>query len=258
MIVSQTSLCDEFKLLAEYVFYLLEGDRVINHQTSEETITDLIIRKLKTWKYLNSHSNFSIREFTKPQESKNGADFEWDWYFVDSSGRKWLGLRIQAKVLDLKANKFLSLDYSNKNGRQLNLLVNSSNLDNRIPYYCFYLHKYNENPLIGCSLSNSYNVEELLKINNKPSLDQVIKISFPWHLLVCNNRMLNESLPEKLLLNLNLLSKEEPRFGNLNLLSKEEISRIEKFLERNSDNYSYKEYPYDLSPDRITIIREKN
>lgn len=257
MIVSQTSLCDEFKLLAECVFYLLGNDRVINHQTSEETITDFIMRELKTWKYRNSHSNFSIREFTKQQEGKNGADFEWDWYFVDSSGRKWLGLRIQAKVLNLKTNKFLYLAHSNKNGHQLDLLVNSSNLDNRIPYYCFYLHKDNESPLKGCSLSSPYKVKQLLQKNNEPSLDEVLRISFPWHLWICNQRILKKSLPENLLVNLKSINLvENLGFDNLNFLSEEEISRIKRFLKRDSENYSSEEYPYDFSPDRITVIQE--
>lgn len=258
MMLSQNSLCFEFKLLAKMVFNLLGKDRVINHQTSEETITDLIIRQLKIWKYKNSNSNFSIREFTKQQEAKNGADFEWDWYFVDSSGRKWLGFRIQAKVLKLKTNRFSSLDHSNKNGHQLNLLGNSSSLDNRIPYYCFYLHKYNEDPLRGCSLSSPYKIKQLLQISKQPNLDEVLKSSFPWHLWVCNKGIRNKSLPEKLLLNLKEInSQKELGVDNLNLLTQEEISRIEEFLKRDSDSYSSEEYPFDFSPDRIIIIQEK-
>ena len=248
---SQSSLCIEYKALAEWVFKRLELDRVINHQTSEETITDEIIRRLKIWKINNSNSKFSIREFTKQQEAINGADFEWDWYFVDSSGKNWLGFRIQAKVLNLKSNRFLSLDHSNKNGHQLNLLVNSSNSDSRIPFYCFYLYKDNESPLKGCSLSSPNNVNQLLKIDKKPKVDDVLKISFPWHKMFCNQRCKKLSLPSKLLLNLKNLG-----FDNVTLLNKEEISDIKNFLNNDSDTYDVEEYPFSSSPDRVTIIRE--
>ena len=209
---SQSSLCLEYKALAEWVFKRLGLDRVINHQTSEETITDEIIRRLKIWKINNSNSKFSIREFTKQQEAINGADFEWDWYFVDSSGKNWLGFRIQAKVLNLKSNRFL---------------------------------------LKGCSLSSPNNVNQLLKTDKKPKVDDVLKISFPWHKMFCNQRCRKLSLPSKLLLNLKNLG-----FDNVTLLNKEEISDIKNFLNNDSDTYDVEEYPFSSSPDRVTIIRE--
>lgn len=249
---SQNSLCIEYKMLAKMVFDMLGEDRIINHQTGEETITDLIIRKLKFWEFKNSNSNFSVKNFTKKKEAVNGADFEWDWYFVDSSQSKWLGFRLQAKILNLKTDKFLSLDHSNKNGHQIDLLINSSNKDNRIPFYCFYLHKYGENSLKGCSLSTPNHVKQLLMTSKKPNVDDVLAISFPWHLIFCNKNARNISLPNRLLVNL----RDELKFNGINLLSKSEVLALQKLSKIDGEIYDPEEYPFGSAPQRITIIRE--
>lgn len=100
------ALCHQFKNLSRAVFHHLEVDRAITYQTSEETITDFLNREFKIWSLSYPSSRFALRHFTKAQESKNGADYEWDWYFVDKTGKKWLGFRIQAKILNLKSNRF--------------------------------------------------------------------------------------------------------------------------------------------------------
>ena len=195
-----------------------------------------------------------------------GTVFQVPWTYLPEDG-DWqqtlhaLGFQTAAMALrddslriddiNLKSNRFLSLDHSNKNGHQLNLLVNSSNSDSRIPFYCFYLHKDNESPLKGCSLSSPNNVNQLLKTDKKPKVDDVLKISFPWHKMFCNQRCRKLSLPSKLLLNLKNLG-----FDNVTLLNKEEISDIKNFLNNDSDTYDVEEYPFSSSPDRVTIIRE--
>ncbi|WGE55081.1 hypothetical protein NYR70_10735 [Actinobacillus equuli subsp. equuli] len=248
------SLCKLYKNLARFVFYSLEDNRNIGHQIKEETITDIIISKLKTWNKFYSGSQFNIKDFTKKEESKNGSDFEWDWYFVDSSGRKWLGFRIQAKILNLKTNKFNSFNHNK--GHQLNTLISSSNSDNRIPYYCFYLHKYDESPLRGCSLASYNNVIRLLRISKTPSVDDVIKESFPWHLLVCHCKygcLSKYSLPERLLNNLVTLNEKD----NFDLLSEKEVSKISYLLKNEQEYYDPNEYYSESSPDLITIIQDK-
>lgn len=147
MPLKNSSLCNQFKLLAKTTFRMLGKARQVNHQFNEETITDYFVFKLKEWKTQNIPSKFNIRTFFKRQEGINGADFEWDWYFTDENLKTWVGFRIQAKVLKLSSNKFESFSHSNQNGVQHNLLTKSSNTDNRIPFYCFYLHKHNESPL---------------------------------------------------------------------------------------------------------------
>lgn len=178
------SLCSIYRLLSKEVFYYLGDDRSIGYQSKEETITDLLMRELMFWKQNNSYSKFDIRVFSRQQERLNGADFEWDWYFVDGSGKKWLGFRIQAKILNLKTNKFKYL--YKQNGHQLNTLMSSSHNDNRIPYYCFYLHKEGGDPLRGCSLSSYNNIIKLLNTSKTPNVNDVISKSFPWHFLFCN------------------------------------------------------------------------
>lgn len=225
-------LCQQFKILSHFVFNHLKIDRIISHQTLEETITDILNRQFKILSFTNSFSRFSIRHFTKLQESKNGADYEWDWYFVDSMGKKWLGFRIQAKMLNLKTDRFSSLYHTNNNGSQISLLNKSSCKDNRIPFYCFYLHKSGESSLRGCSLAFLKDVQLLLNNNKRPHVDDVLKYSFPWHELFCFIKcdMSNLSLPEKVRDFLKLENIE------VSFLTLEEINNLEAIINNTKED----------------------
>ncbi|WP_131826454.1 DUF6615 family protein [Rodentibacter trehalosifermentans] len=241
MSYNNISLSNLLKKLAIFVFKHLESDRIINHQTTEETITDLLVRKMKQWKFNNPSSKFDINSFSKRQEALNGADFEWDWYFVDKSRKKWLGFRIQAKVLDLKSNRFKHIDH--KQGNQLKNLENVSLNENRIPFYCFYLTYPKHKDIYGCSLSSSDKIKSLLKTNKKPFIKDVLQISFPWHELF--NKKKGKGLIDSILFNL------KKRNIDFKLLTKDEISRITDLVKKGLDDQ-------DIKANIITIIQEKD
>lgn len=68
------------------------------------------------------------RTFTTRQESRNGADWQWEWWF---EGRQWFGLRVQAKRLKRLPSGHLGYDLGYKlrgrpPKRQIDLLINDA------------------------------------------------------------------------------------------------------------------------------------
>lgn len=82
----------------------------------EETITDL---HLLNFAALND-PGIEIVSFTKPAEKRTGAD--WQWWF-GSSGR-WIGVRVQAKVISLPSRRFKQLNH--RAGKQCADLINGA------------------------------------------------------------------------------------------------------------------------------------
>lgn len=65
----------------------------------------------------------AVETFTKRQEARNGADWQWEWWF---EGRQWFGLRVQAKRLKrLKSGRF-GYDLGYRSGKQLDLLISDA------------------------------------------------------------------------------------------------------------------------------------
>ncbi|AZC00460.1 hypothetical protein DKE52_008150 [Acinetobacter pittii] len=74
----------------------------------EESITDSLMVELK----LRHPYDVFTTTFTRHEEGKNGAD--WEWWFVDSTGRKGIGFRVQAKIINFESNSFKQLHYIKK------------------------------------------------------------------------------------------------------------------------------------------------
>ncbi|MCQ8895248.1 hypothetical protein NQT62_02195 [Limnobacter humi] len=202
-----TTLCETFRSLAFRTFDQMGRARRVGHQPLEETFTDLNILELKD----RHPTEIFCQAFTKSQEGKNGAD--WEWWLTDSLKSKWLGLRIQAKVLHLSSNTFAHLHY--KSGKtkiyQSTILKRESAKDGLIPLYCLYLHDHSKfHKLIkhcgsfgclaesyGCSLIPLSHVESLRKKKKANDLNSVISNAHPWHCLVCCPGYGGDSLPER-------------------------------------------------------------
>lgn len=191
-----TTLCETFRSLAFRTFDQMSRARHVDHQPLEETFTDINILELKD----RHPTEIYCKTFTKPQEGVNGAD--WEWWLTDASESKWLGLRIQAKVLHLDSNKFSHLHYKSgkqKKRYQANKLKRESAKNGLIPLYCFYLHdqsisvnsgrlcgSYGHAPeAYGCSLAPLAHVESLRKNGEANDLKSVLQGAYPWHCLVC-------------------------------------------------------------------------
>ncbi len=62
----------------------------------------------------------TVETFTKHREARNGADWQWEWWF---EGSQWFGLRVQAKRLKRLKSRRLGYDLGFNKGKQLDLLL---------------------------------------------------------------------------------------------------------------------------------------
>lgn len=199
------NLCESFRSLAFRTWDQLAKSRRVGHQPLEETFTDINILELKD---RHPHEIYS-QLFTKPQEGLNGAD--WEWWLTDSQRKAWLGLRVQAKILELSSNEFAHLHYKKRKTYQSTKLKKSCAKLGLVPLYCFYSHWPGyEDPSFtpcgsfahsaesyGCSLVCLKHIESLRKENEVKSLRRVIVEAYPWHCLVCCQGFGNRTLPER-------------------------------------------------------------
>lgn len=136
-----SSLCDAFNKTSIDTWHRIQEGRALCYPLGEETLTDLFLRDL-----LRLHlPDITVEAFTKDEEGRNGAD--WEWWFQGNTG-KWLGLRVQAKVIAHDADQFKHLHYY-KNSEdkppirkyQCDKLIANAGADPAwpcVPVYCLY------------------------------------------------------------------------------------------------------------------------
>ncbi|WP_223649679.1 DUF6615 family protein [Hymenobacter psoromatis] len=203
------ALCTAFSKVAINTWHRIQEGRNLPYWLGEETLTDLLIRDLLRLQL----PGFEIKAFNKIEEGKNGAD--WEWWFQGSSG-KWLGMRIQAKVISKKAHEFEHLHYpwpkNPKSVSQCDKLINQSQYERdypRVPLYLLYCHwlslpqkltkildcvtNYNES-ILGCSIMAAIRVKKLRghiegekKNSYRRNLCDVAPHLLPLQSLICNS-----------------------------------------------------------------------
>ncbi len=178
--------------------------RRVGHQPLEETFTDINILELRD----RHPGEIHCHTFTKPQEGINGAD--WEWWLTDASMSTWLGLRVQAKVLNIRSNAFDHLHYKSGKAKvyQSRKLKRECVREGLIPLYCFYSYSH-KHPVpscgsfahaaeaYGCALASLAHVEALQKKGEVHDFSSVIKGTLPWHCLVCCSGFGGENLPDR-------------------------------------------------------------
>lgn len=183
-------LCHAFVRLAHETHDRLKAARTVGHQLLEETLTDLIVLELKR---LHPREIY-CQTFTKPQEGINGAD--WEWWLSDPTRSRWLGLRVQANVLELKSDTFAHLHYRPKRGRayQSTRLKKAAEQDGLIPLHCMYAHppatatgwtRHGSSEAYGCALTSVKEVERLRRRGKSLDFVSVMSKTVPWNMLVC-------------------------------------------------------------------------
>lgn len=198
------SLCDTFRRQAFWTWDSLGRARSVNATLGEESLTDFNLLEIRT---RHVHEVFT-KTFTKRDEAKTGAD--WEWWFTGRS-RKWLGFRIQAKVLDLKSDQFEHLHYMSSGKYQSDLLCQRATNHSvpTIPLYCVYVQWAPNGPgpswrcpsfslapeLFGCSLVDAHQIGKLRP--NKRKLQDLFPHMIPWHCLVCCKGYGSGDLPER-------------------------------------------------------------
>ena len=103
----------------------------------EESLTDWLLYDISS-----SNPNIYYKAFSRHEESENGADWEWwilttDPFYKDKyNGYRFL---VQAKKLwPNNQDNYSLLSYGNKNGFQIDLLLNEARYRNAYPLYMFY------------------------------------------------------------------------------------------------------------------------
>jgi len=183
------SLCQTFRQLSFNTWSFLEKARRISHQPLEETVTDNNIVELK----LKHTHEVLTKTYNRLQEAVTGAD--WQWWFTNRKKTAWYGVRIQAKILKFKTDRFEALNYKN----QTDVLINDATTNGLVPLYCFYAHwplstsvqanncrTFSNSPeSYGCSIVDAYSIKSNKGISGSDSLTSVISDAFPWSCLVC-------------------------------------------------------------------------
>ncbi|WP_343619655.1 DUF6615 family protein [Acinetobacter proteolyticus] len=185
------SLEDIFKRNSAWVWNSLREARKLDIQLGEESITDFLILNLKK----TAGKNIKIQSFTRNEEALNGAD--WAWWFTGPSG-KWLGMRVQAKVIKLTIEKYMTLNHKNQYGIQTDLLVKDAKIHRMIPIYCMFTNwdpnKYRTPQ--NCGKQTTYarhygaallSISNLRRIKAKRSshLSNFINNLIPLHCIFC-------------------------------------------------------------------------
>ncbi|CUP36675.1 hypothetical protein EAI89_22555 [Eubacterium sp. am_0171] len=103
----------------------------------EESLTDWLLYDISS-----SNLNIYYKAFSRHEESTSGVDWEWwiltaDPYYKDKyNGYRFL---VQAKKLwPNNQDNYSLLSYGNKNGFQIDLLLNEARYRNAYPLYMFY------------------------------------------------------------------------------------------------------------------------
>ncbi|MFZ4664320.1 MAG: DUF6615 family protein [Caldilineaceae bacterium] len=199
-----TQLCDTFYGRAHWTWDILSKARAINSQIGEETITDLHCLEFK----LRHPNQVYTKTFSKREEGENGAD--WEWWFTDK--RKWLGFRVQAKVVDFETDNFRNLHYKNQGQYQVDRLLHRSLTGpyKKIPIYCLYMQWSSNKKLpeqysgqifnrvdFGCSIMSAFSVRYMREIKLKSDLESLLHHLQPWVGLVCPFHDLKMNLPQQ-------------------------------------------------------------
>lgn len=203
------SLCETFRALAFKTHDHLGKARRLQHQPLEETFTDINILALKD----RHPGEIYSHTFSKRKEGVNGAD--WEWWLTNPSRDRWLGLRVQAKVLHLQTNKFPHLHYQSGDPKtyQLAKLKAQAANDGLIPLYCFFTHALSLDPVLhaackthpptleyyGCALTSLEHVEGLQIGGDIHDYSSVMIAAVPWHCLVCCSGYGQGDLPTRAL-----------------------------------------------------------
>ena len=99
-----SALCNLFRNAAAGVYELVGAGQATRVRAAEETLTNILLIGTT----LAHVAGFRIRGFARQEERWTGAD--WEMWLGTAAGR-WLGLRMQAKAIDLPGLGYAHLHY---------------------------------------------------------------------------------------------------------------------------------------------------
>ncbi|ACH84263.1 hypothetical protein F6A13_10410 [Acidithiobacillus sp. 'AMD consortium'] len=199
------TLCKISQKKASWIWSTLRNARRYNSKIGEESITDFFVLELKK----ASKGAYFIDSFTRPKEKITGAD--WELWFTGPT-KKWIGLRVQAKVISINGKRYAQLHYKRKDGTyQIDQLVADAKKHKAIPLYCLYSYwrsteagKINwpcvtikrNSRLFGASILSISSVKKL-KSSKDDTLKSVAKNINPLHCLFCCQGYAQGDLPTR-------------------------------------------------------------
>lgn len=196
-------ICKIAKQQSIFTWSTLVTADALGCRVGEESFTDFLVLKLAK---SASISNYFVRAFNKHEESFNGAD--WELWLTGASG-KWLGYRIQAKVIDVAKLRYPHLHPNPKGGTpQVKKLITAAATAGAIPIYCLYSAWSTNAPtpawpcgtypqdlrLWGISVISASAVSAIAPKNDLATLCPQMA---PFHCLVCCNGHGGSDLPTK-------------------------------------------------------------
>jgi hypothetical protein len=148
--VTYASDCQLLRDLAARTWSDIRDGEMTGVAIGEESITDYLLLDLHRH---SAHPSY-LRKWSRWVEGRStGAD--WDWWFVRPDLSAGVGLRIQAKRIDLASQTFNELGHKNQHGFQIDMLESSAATAGMHPLYCLYLAS-DRPPTTGRSACGSY------------------------------------------------------------------------------------------------------
>lgn len=183
--MSYSPLRDYLRKMAGWVWN--EQAHAFRHRLTlnEETLTEMLL--LRMARDYDKHG-LKVRIFNKPEEKRNGADWEW----IIKTPTCDISFRVQAKRLYCSDTKKEYGGLSLKSKQVDNLILKAGT---SIPVYVFYNHDLGINSQLltaggeagyygrsywGCSIASAQRVKKA----NSNKLSALSKIMKPWHRLV--------------------------------------------------------------------------
>lgn len=195
------SLCRTLRACATRTFERLAHHHFDRSVPGEETFTDLNLQDLCR---LNG-DRVAIHKFTRQQEARNGADWEW-WFY---SGNVGFGMRVQAKRAMRGGGYKLEHTVSGTGRSQSRLLVQDALAAGCIPAYVLYNHRNwvphsrigrvvdcrhgrGEERQLGCTMVSALTVHVALR--KRPTRAAFVRDqSIPWHRILCDDSTARDS-----------------------------------------------------------------
>ena len=269
--VASGKLCEDFIAKAIQTWNRIKVSGLLGMSILEETITDINLIDLK----LRHPNEIITQRFSKPKKGKVGAD--WEWWLGSQS--LWLGLRVQAKIIDPTTLRYPHLGYKNPKSpqRQVELLINNSfkSKPQMIPIYIFYnywdVNKFDPPwlcpsypklvEMLGCGVSEAISVKSILD-QGSDQLKDVADVMYPWSCLVCCKGFSKKDprLPFRAFdfllgtFRRHIKETEYPMYERNNFVTEKAPSYVYKILE--GEKLSEEDW-YEIEVSRVTVIYEK-
>ena len=264
VVQSGYTLCKAAIKNSQWVWTQLRKSRKYQSKIGEESLTDFFVLNFKQWR----PDGFIIKTFTRQDEALNGSD--WEWWF--GSGGGWVGMRVQAKVIDIETSQYKHLHYKRKDGTyQVNALISKAETNHLLPIYCLYTYWDNNShvrlktasgkPMLrrlefGASLLSAHIVQSGSKNNDLSSLllDMV-----PLCKLFCHKSPLRKTFVSKILRN----AEENGLLKNgyltpTNLIKKSPPKYVINLLQYDENMFPVLEISNDTTLRRVTVVFHSN